>query len=219
MIGPCWVFITARGVFSSGSEQGRLSSCGLWASLCRGLSSCPARAPSFCSCSSWPQGHRLSYLLLRGTWDLPGLEIEPASPSPAGGFFTTGPPGKPLHSFSLESRQASDTKGRNPKPAGSFFPGQVEREFQPGRTHSSPPPAVWPQGHCSDRLARWLSGNQPACRARDTGVLGSIPGSGRSPGGGHGHPVRYLFLPGESQGRRSLVGCSPWGRRDSGRTE
>ena len=150
---------------------------------------------------------------------LPGLEIEPASPSPAGGFFTTGPPGKPLHSFSLESRQASDTKGRNPKPAGLFFPGQVEREFQPGRTHSSPPPAVWPQGHCSDRLARWLSGNQPACRARDTGVLGSIPGSGRSPGGGHGHPVRYLFLPGESQGRRSLVGCSPWGRRDSGRTE
>ena len=32
---------------------------------------------------------------------------------------------------------------------------------------------------------------------------GSIPGSGRSPGGGHGTPA---FLPGESHGQRSLVG-------------
>ena len=28
-----------------------------------------------------------------------------------------------------------------------------------------------------------------------------------------------VFLPGESQGRRSLVGCSPWGRKESGTTE
>ena len=27
------------------------------------------------------------------------------------------------------------------------------------------------------------------------------------------------FLPGESQGRRSLVGCSPWGRKESDTTE
>ena len=27
------------------------------------------------------------------------------------------------------------------------------------------------------------------------------------------------FLPGESQGRRSLVGCSLWGRTESGMTE
>ena len=30
------------------------------------------------------------------------------------------------------------------------------------------------------------------------------------------HPV---FLPGESHGRRSLVGCSPWGRQESDTTE
>ena len=30
------------------------------------------------------------------------------------------------------------------------------------------------------------------------------------------HPV---FLPGESQGQRSLVGYSPWGRTESGTTE
>ena len=36
-------------------------------------------------------------------------------------------------------------------------------------------------------------GKESACSAED---LGSIPGSGRSPGGGHGNPL--LFLPGES---------------------
>ena len=29
-------------------------------------------------------------------WDLPRSGIEPVSPAFAGGFFTTGPPGKPL---------------------------------------------------------------------------------------------------------------------------
>ena len=28
-----------------------------------------------------------------------------------------------------------------------------------------------------------------------------------------------VFLPGESHGRRSLVGCSPWGGEESGMTE
>ena len=36
------------------------------------------------------------------------------------------------------------------------------------------------------------------------------------PTGWHPTPV---FLPGESQGRRSLVGCSPWGRTESDTTE
>ena len=48
------------------------------------------------------------------------------------------------------------------------------------------------------------------------GDLGSIPGSERSPGEGNGNQV---FLPGESHGQRSLAGCSPWGRKESGRTE
>ena len=33
----------------------------------------------------------------------------------------------------------------------------------------------------------------------DVTDAGSIPGSGRSPGGGHGNPLQY-FLRGESQG-------------------
>ena len=43
-------------------------------------------------------------------------------------------------------------------------------------------------------------------------AMGSIPGLGRSPGGGHGNPRQYSCLE-NPQGQRSLVGCSPWGRR------
>ena len=38
---------------------------------------------------------------------------------------------------------------------------------------------------------RWLSGKESACSAGD---LGSIPGSGRSPRGGHGKPLQYSCL-------------------------
>ena len=41
------------------------------------------------------------------------------------------------------------------------------------------------------RLPRWLSGKESACQAGD---VGSIPGSGRSPGGGHGNPFQYSCL-------------------------
>ena len=37
-------------------------------------------------------------LLLHCMWDLPGPGIEPVSPALAGGFLTTGPPGKPYDS-------------------------------------------------------------------------------------------------------------------------
>ena len=44
------------------------------------------------SCGSRAQG-------LRGTWDLPGPGLEPASPALAGRFSTTAPPGKPSLPF------------------------------------------------------------------------------------------------------------------------
>ena len=43
-------------------------------------------------------------------------------------------------------------------------------------------------------LPRWLSSKESACNARDTGNMGLIPGSGRSPGGGHGNPLQYSCL-------------------------
>ena len=49
--------------------------------------------------------------------------------------------------------------------------------------------------------------NLPA-NAGDTRDVGSIPGSRRSPGGGHGNPLQYPCLE-NSHGQRSLVGYSP----------
>ena len=58
-------------------------------------------------------------------------------------------------------------------------------------------------------------GKESACNARD---LGSIPGLGRSPGGGHGSPLQYSCLENPS-GQRSLAGCSPFGCKESDTTE
>ena len=40
-------------------------------------------------------------------------------------------------------------------------------------------------------LPWWLNGKESACNAGDTG---SVPGSGRSPGGEHGNPLQYSCL-------------------------
>ena len=60
------------------------------------------------------------------------------------------------------------------------------------------------------------SGKESASSAGDTRDMGSIPGSGRSPGGGIPTPV---FFPGDTHGQRSLVGYSPWGCRELDTTE
>ena len=56
---------------------------------------------------------------------------------------------------------------------------------------------------------------ESACNAGD---LGLIPGSGRSPGGGHGNPLQYSCLE-NPHGQRSLVGYSPRGQEESDTTE
>ena len=48
----------------------------------------------------------------------------------------------------------------------------------------------------------------PPANAGDIRNTGLTLGSGRSPGGGHGHPLQYSW-PGEFHGQRSLVGYSP----------
>jgi len=53
-------------------------------------------------------------------------------------------------------------------------------------------------------------GKETACSAGD---LGSIPGLGRSPGGGHGNPLQYSGLESPHE-ERSLVGYSPWGPKE-----
>ena len=51
-----------------------------------------SRAQRLSSCSAWAQ-------LLRSMWDLPGPGMELIFPTLAGGFLTTGPPGKSLFTF------------------------------------------------------------------------------------------------------------------------
>ena len=70
-----------------------------------------------------------------------------------------------------------------------------------------------------DRGAWWAAVYgvaQSRTSTRIAGDLGSIPGSGRSPGEWHPTPVS---LPGKFHGWRSLVGYSPWGRKESDMTE
>ena len=49
--------------------------------------------------------------------------------------------------------------------------------------------------------------------ARSPGGQSSVPGLGRSPGGGHGNPLQYSCLE-NLHGQRSLVGCRPRGHTE-----
>ena len=52
----------------------------------------------------------------------------------------------------------------------------------------------------------------------DTGDAGSIPGSGRSLGGGNGNPLQYSCLENLID-RGDMAGCSPWGHKESDTAE
>ena len=58
-------------------------------------------------------------------------------------------------------------------------------------------------------------GKESPCNAGD---LCSVPGLGRSPGGGHGNPLQYSCLE-NPHGQRRLEGYSPWGCKKSDTTE
>ena len=53
----------------------------------------------------------------------------------------------------------------------------------------------------------------PPANAGDIRDVGSIPESGRSPGGGHGNPLQYSCLK-NPHGQRSLVGYSAGGCKE-----
>ena len=58
----------------------------------------------------------------------------------------------------------------------------------------------------------------PPAKAGDITDWGSIPGSGRSPGVGNGHPLHCSCLE-NPHGQRNLEGYSPWGCKESNVTE
>ena len=59
------------------------------------------------------------------------------------------------------------------------------------------------------------TGKESTCNVGD---LGSIPGLGRSPGGGHGNPLQYSCQE-NLHGQRNLMGYSPQGLKESDMTE
>ena len=61
-------------------------------------------------------------------------------------------------------------------------------------------------------------GKESTCNAEDTGDVGSVPGWGRFPGGGHGNPLQYSCLE-NPHGQRSLAGYSPWDPKELDMTE
>ena len=62
------------------------------------------------------------------------------------------------------------------------------------------------------------SGEEPACQCRGRKGHGFHPWVGKIPWRRAQQPTLVL-LSGESHGHRSLAGCSPWGHKESDRTE
>ena len=58
----------------------------------------------------------------------------------------------------------------------------------------------------------------PPANVGDSRDVGSIPGLGRFPGGGHGNPLQYSCLE-NPHGQRSLVGYRPWDHKELDKIE
>ena len=93
----CWVFVSVRGLSLVAASGGHLSSWCAGLSLSRPLvAEHRLQTRRLSSCGSWAQ-------LLRGMWDLPRPGLESVSPALAGGFSITAPPGKPEGMLFLRS--------------------------------------------------------------------------------------------------------------------
>ena len=79
-----------------------------------------------------------------------------------------------------------------------------------------PTPNVWSvhEGQLDKSMLRGAASQvmfvvkNPSANAGDIKDASSIPGSGRSPGGGHGNPLQYSCL--ENPMAEDLAGYSPW---------
>ena len=61
--------------------------------------------------------------------------------------------------------------------------------------------------------------NNPPVNARDIRDTGSIPGSGRHPGGGHDNPLQGSCLENPMDRGAWQATLSPWGHKESDMTE
>ena len=67
-------------------------------------------------------------------------------------------------------------------------------------------------------LPGWLRGKESSFSAADAGDVDSIPGSGRSVGGGHSNPLQYFCLE-NPRDPGSWQAHSPWILKESDMTE
>ena len=65
---------------------------------------------------------------------------------------------------------------------------------------------------------RWRQWYRTCLPRQETWDTGLIPGSGRSPGGGHGNALQHSCLE-NPRDREAWRGYSPWGRKESDMTE
>ena len=79
-------------------------------------------------------------------------------------------------------------------------------------------PEGFPEGTITDNEASFPGGSDSKESTYNVGDLCSIPGLGRSPGGGRDNPLQHS-CPENPHGQRSLVGYSPWGCKEMDRTE
>jgi len=81
---------------------------------------------------------------------------------------------------------------------------------------------IWTDAYtlpCIKQLMRtWASLVGQRVKNPPARCLGSIPGLGKSPGGGHGIPLQYSCLE-NPHGQRNLAGYSPQGHKESDTTE
>ena len=66
---------------------------------------------------------------------------------------------------------------------------------------------------CSKQWSGFPRGSAVKNLPASAGDMGSIPGLGGSPGGGHGNPLQYSCLE-NPHGQRNLAGYSPWGCKE-----
>ena len=85
-------------------------------------------------------------------------------------------------------------------------------------THNTHPMCVNVCVYVCMGFPRWLSGKETTCQCRRCKRSGFYPWVGKISWSRKWQPTSVL-LPGKSHGRRSLGGCSPWGRKELDTTE
>ena len=182
---------------------------------CDHVNPCPSNALQT-SYFFFPAGSLINDLDSRFTWGIPHSSVDQESACNAGDLG------------SIPGWVRSPGEGNGNPPWYSCLENPMDRGAWQAIVHGVaraghnlgtklPPPRSAGGFPCGSAIVCW--------EGRSLGNTGSIPGSGRSPGGSNGDPLQYplqttvswrrkwqlipVSLPGESQAQRSLVGYSP----------